>query len=122
MVDFTIDKDEHIDFILNNFDFDKVHKIMTFLDWEWIDFKQLKSSVPTIGEMKAAVTEMMYDICESNYDNVEVGGFRVNKYDDHLELIFKVAGFESEILNNGLEYEMKKQQKERRNKIKNIEK
>jgi hypothetical protein len=120
MIDFTIDKEKHVKFILNNFDFEKVHKIMTLLNWEWLDFTNFSAGVPKIERMKEKVTEMLYSICDSEADYVESGGFRVIKYDDHLELDFVANSIESSFLNSGLDYEKKKRKKERKNKIKKI--
>ena len=37
MVDFTINKKEHIQYIIENFNFEKVYKVMESLHWTWLD-------------------------------------------------------------------------------------
>ena len=46
---------ELIDEIMDWFDFEKVHKVMTTLDWKWGD----DESVPTIPELRKQTRELM---------------------------------------------------------------
>ena len=116
MTDFTINKKKHIQEIIENFNFTKVHKVMTLLSCEWFGH----DGVPTIEDLKNSATKMLYDLCESNFDTSSTGGFKVTKHDDYLELEFIIDGYESSILNYGPEYERRKKLKTRKKKINKI--
>mgnify|MGYP000430049192 CR=1 FL=1 len=88
MADYT----KQIEYILNNFDFDKVLKTMTFLDWKWhsVDLP----SVPSIIQMKETARCLLSDL--SNHDDkdtwmIGTGGFTAIKAYGHLNLFFNVA-------------------------------
>ena len=66
------DKQEAIDACLNNFRWDRVHRVMTELDWGWISCNM---QVPTVYEMMRSATRLL----ERAWDDrctVETGGFR----------------------------------------------
>jgi aerobic-type carbon monoxide dehydrogenase small subunit (CoxS/CutS family) len=68
--------------ILESFDFEKVHKVMTFLDWRWADHNR----VPTVEELKSAAYELMHESIRLFAENgrpqsgmcVSTGGFSAN--------------------------------------------
>ena len=124
MVDFTINKDIHINFIMDNFDFEKIHKAMVALDWEWFGITSgvPTCGIPTIEDLKSQASDMLYYICSSMFDSSSSGGLKVTKHEDHLELDFSIGEMCSSILNNGEEYDRLKLLKERRKKIDNINK
>ena len=58
--------------IMEDFDFQKVHDVMTYLDWKWA---MSKHGVPTIDELKNEANRLLIDACvEKNC--VSTGGFR----------------------------------------------
>lgn len=116
MVDFTINKEKHIQYIIENFNFEKVHKVMELLNWTWL----MSNDVPTIDELKKSATRLLNDICKEDFDTSSTGGFKVTKYDDHLELEFIISNYDSSVLNYGSEYERKKKLKTRKKKINTI--
>ena len=120
MSNFTLKRSEHIDAIINNFDFEKVNKVMNFLNWTWF----FSTTCPTIDELKQEAKRILNEICDSEDDTIAIstGGFKASIYDDHLELEFIVALYDSELLNNGHRYEKIKKLKTRSNKLTNIEK
>jgi hypothetical protein len=66
------------------FDFDKVHKVMTCLDWRWCD------NVPTVSELKKHATILLRDAIKFQIRN------------DHLDPeIFSSGGLEAVCYPNG---------------------
>ena len=94
-----------IDEILDNFDFEKCHKVMTFLDWKWFQ----TNSVPTIGEMRGNARNLIRDCVKGLFlqtsitkeYSVETGGFVVNAYQSYpgdkvyLSLRFSVSSWDN---------------------------
>lgn len=68
--------DEKIENILDNFNFEEMHKVMTFLNWTWYNDK-----VPTIDELKEKAKALLNRLHEllkkENKVSVCSGGFRV---------------------------------------------
>ena len=126
----TINTDKHIKYILDSFDFDKVHNIMTILDWKWY----CKSDnvvgtglyVPSINEMKRTVSGLLNDMCKPdvNYgDYTATGGFKVTMRNDYLELEFILEECSSSVVNyDEPNYEKMKKIKIRKKKINTIQK
>lgn len=50
---------ELIDEVMYNFNFNRVHKVMTFLDWTWASPKGF--SIPTIDEIKEEARRLLVD-------------------------------------------------------------
>lgn len=72
------DDDLKIKSILNNFDFNKVKKIMDVLNWKWASSK---NGVPDIDEIRKLATRLLIDACVEK-QNISTGGFRA-VYDDN---------------------------------------
>lgn len=105
-------KEQLINEVLDNFDFEKVHKVMTFLDWKWISLSEGTNEVPSIARMVRSAQQylsMAYDglAKASHGDNrymVGCGGFEawakryttgLDKPDVLLTLSFNLASFEA---------------------------
>ena len=74
---------ENIDKMINNFDFEKVHKVMSFLDWRWYPL----NVVPSIDELKKQARELLEQICvEPSIHDISTGGLEVVLYQDILTL------------------------------------
>ena len=121
MRNLTLTKEEHIKYIIDNFDFNKVHNVMTFLGWTWAG----SSKSPSIFKLKEKATELLNEICDDYYDNeywqfasVGLGGFNATRYEDHLVLDFNISEWSTEILNNGEHYEKMKIIKEKKEQLK----
>jgi len=54
-------KKEAIDSILDNFDFERVHKAMTALDWEWAS----TDGVPEIPDLRQKARELLKDVSKT---------------------------------------------------------
>lgn len=115
--DFTISKEKHIKYILDNFDFVEVNRVMTILDWQWWGSKLS----PTINELKNQANKMLNEIYnEEDGSWSETGGFRVTKFEEHLELLFIITDYSSRSLNLEPEYKKLKEQKNRKLKLKKL--
>ena len=61
-----------IEDIMENFNFDKVHKIMTMLDWKWA---MTANGVPSMDELRAEAKRLLIDAAVER-TCVATGGFR----------------------------------------------
>ena len=64
---------ELIDEVMDNFNFNKVHKVMTFLDWNWFSPKGF--SIPTIDEIKEEARRLLVDAV-TKHTTIASGGFK----------------------------------------------
>ena len=105
-------KQELINEVLDNFDFEKVHKVMTFLEWKWFSYSESTMEVPSIAKLVRTAQqylEMAYAGLEKIEHNehsymVGSGGFEaqakrypacIDKPDVLLTLTFNLASFEA---------------------------
>ena len=99
-----------IESILNEFDFEKVHTIMTKLDWGWVsdDSNMQVFSVPSVEQLKCLAKQLLNDVLvkgrankESDIYYIYSGGFKAtyNRYldVDNLELEFIVESWDEDI-------------------------
>jgi hypothetical protein len=91
-------EDEIIADILDEFDFDKVHKVMEFLDWTWFkDDMQSPAEVPTKGDLRKQARRLMNNCIKHEECSTGTGGFYVRKstYDGvpYYELQFVVTSW-----------------------------
>lgn len=82
-------KKKAIEHILDNFDFERVHKAMTALDWEWAS----TDGVPEIPDLRKKARRLLKDVAKRKEDKffTGTGGFEVSKEDGILELKFVIA-------------------------------
>lgn len=74
--------------IIGQFDFARVHKVMSHLNWQWRSI-----GVPSISEMEKASRELL-EIAAGSQDkicHVHSGGFSARKDDNRLTLEFVVT-------------------------------
>ena len=70
--------DTRIKQIIKNFNFNKVRKVMTFLNWTW----HSSSRPPTIKDLKGTALRLLTDVENSNdkgYICHSIGGFSASK-------------------------------------------
>ncbi len=83
------------DDVLNNFDFEKAHRIMVSLDWKWSPL----GAVPSISEMKKTAFDCLNTVVEGDCVSCATGGFMASiEEDDHqegLRLDFNLTTFTS---------------------------
>jgi len=82
-----------------NFDFKKVHKTMTFLDWRW----GIEAKVPSLEEIKSHAKEKLKRVCrDSNGQDrfgINSGGFLgeiVSHESEILRLSFVLSDWDTE--------------------------
>lgn len=72
-----------IDYILDHFDFERVHKVMTFLDWKWHDYDEI-----SIGDLRQyarkLIKENLSQLIRYGHTKytLECRGFVVESYND----------------------------------------
>ena len=94
-IDIEILKDD-IDYILDNFDFERVKIVMDCLEWYWFDLDE----VPSIGHLRKTARELLKEVLTKGIKNNKdffqsTGGFEVKyfKSDNLLELSFVVEDY-----------------------------
>lgn len=75
-----MDFDEQIDHIMNFFDFCKVHRVMTLLDWRWIRAPN-GADVPSICDLKQTAMGLLATISidDGEPHRLATGGFEAAK-------------------------------------------
>ena len=66
---------EHTESLMETFDWEKVHQVMTALNWTWTNV-----GIPDINDMKEKVQELMSSVHGKNGYTVSSGGFMVSYY------------------------------------------
>lgn len=87
---------EAIESIMDNFDFDKVQKVMEFLNWKWVS---TENGIPSVQELRSQARRLIKEAIEEKV-RIATGGFRVDYfYEDegYVELSFIVDQWSSEI-------------------------
>lgn len=83
-----------IDNILDEFDFEQVHKVMVFLEWKWAG-----EGVPTISTLRKRAREMLNYAADHAVGTSGTGGFYVRKdmcgNETFLTLHFVVASWDN---------------------------
>jgi hypothetical protein len=89
----TVLEQDSIDHIMDNFDFEKVHRTMEALNWKWGSLNADTLRVPHLVELKQAARKMLREAVlrpEPDY-TVATGGFYVQKLDgEELKLTFQL--------------------------------
>lgn len=83
---------DSIDNILDEFDFERVHKVMVALNWQWHNV----DGVPTIGDLRRTARDLLRTVVQGKHVMVGSGGFFAYKEDEVLGLRFEVASYDTE--------------------------
>jgi len=93
---------DQIDYIMNQFEFERVHSVMTAFNWEWIDYSDMaKFSVPTITRIKETARRLLVSAANDQITAAS-GGFYAKycppegEYEAMLVLSFVLAECDSE--------------------------
>jgi hypothetical protein len=83
---------EAIDEIMDWFDFERVVKVMEFLNWKWITAEE---GVPSIGEIKKTARRLLKEAIKKK-TSIATGGFKVTYLpkEDFLHLEFVISEFD----------------------------
>jgi hypothetical protein len=92
--------------IIDNFDFEKVHRCMTLMDWRWAT----TNGVPSLEDIKNTASRLLLDVIigirfSATY-NVGTGGFHVTydkKYDGIL-LSFVITEWDDSYIEESVAY------------------
>ena len=83
-----------IDEILDEFDFEKVHRVMQALNWKWHG----SPDVPSIADLRRTARSLLKQVVEvPNLSRTATGGFVAYMECGVLGLRFEVASFEKGI-------------------------
>ena len=100
----TILTDKHYETImdcLDEFDFDRVHKVMTFLDWKYSDSTEVPSVEYLRKNARKYLMEVAKQALETKSENIcATGGFRYEAklYEDGylwLRMAFEIADWDN---------------------------
>ena len=83
--------------IIDEFDFEKVHKVMGLLNWTWyIDYVH---KIPNIDDMKKTASRILQNVLERNSENyyIATGGFKASMQDGYISLVFELTQWEHEL-------------------------
>jgi hypothetical protein len=91
----SLNHEEQIDYIIDNFNFEKVRCVMLSLDWQWACTEGNGYAVPSIARLKAMARHLLRSSIKET--DVGSGGFQVKYYapenggDDFFVLKFVIA-------------------------------
>lgn len=93
---------DHIDEVMDEFDFEEVQQVMEFLDWKWVSAEE---GVPRVGELRKQVRSLMEQCHQQALKNmadwnVGTGGFTVRYFYEHdyFDVDFSLAQWATEYL------------------------
>ena len=86
-----------IERVVSEFDADKVHKVMEFLNWHWFDYKGIPDTAQIRYELRHLIIDTVNRMVEQGKDEytIRTRGFKVetNRYWD-TEKLFITVSFE----------------------------
>lgn len=85
-------RQEAIQSVLDDFDFERVHMVMTALDWKW----DRLNAVPTIEQMRGRAGYLLNQV-KNSHESFESGGFVAESCGSCLTLYFKVTESEAHL-------------------------
>ena len=93
--------DKKITIIMECFDWDRVHNVMTYLNWEWDKGGKL-NGVPDIEQLKETATRLLTEAWKQGKKNkhkrgnICSGGFHASRDGDWLQLRFDLENWSDE--------------------------
>jgi hypothetical protein len=74
-----------IDEIMDWFDFEKVAKVMSFLEWKWVTAEE---GIPSVGEIRQSARKLLKQAIEQK-TTIATGGLRATYFhDEYVKLEF----------------------------------
>ena len=92
---------EAIEYCIDNFDFERVHIVMEFLDWGWVTDSLEDIKVPSLTRLITAAQKSLMSVCADKLHAVGHGGFVARRYAEgdeliRLELVFELTNWDWE--------------------------
>lgn len=113
----TYSDEKHIDYIIDNFNFDRVWNFMQTDEWIWST-----GYVPNINQMKSTALDLLMRCKDKEAGYwISTGGFIATHCGDYLKLDFSLETLGSESVNLTDTYERDKKTKERKEKLEVID-
>ena len=84
---------ELIDEILDEFEFELVHRTMKALDWKWAG---CEVEIPSIGDLRRQARVLLQELLRNTYRCTGTGGLYAYKEDGLIGLRFEVTRYEVE--------------------------
>lgn len=84
-----------IDEILDEFDFEKVHRVMVALDWQW--YIQGEKTNPSIADLRRTARSLLQHVVNNKNIAAASGGFTAFMHYGVLGLRFEVSSYEIEL-------------------------
>ena len=77
---------------LDNFDFNKVQRVMEFLQWEWSS----SAGVPTVYDLREGAKRLLKQVIKEDLLFIGTGGLWVSRPYGNLHLSFSIEDWEAE--------------------------
>ena len=86
---------EKIDGVMDEFDFERVHRAMMALNWKWFT-SYAEDRIPTIAEIRREARRLLKDVILSNEDYIihSTGGFKAFKDNGDIGLEFILSDYQ----------------------------
>lgn len=93
---------KHAEYVLANFDYERVHKVMVLLNWKWASVDG--DGIPTLDQIKEMARRVVYEMLENKSGHLSTCGFTAeirtwDKAHPHIQLLFYVHDTQSSWLN-----------------------
>lgn len=76
----TPEQQRQIDYIIDNFDFTKVHEYMVSVGWKWWDSKTNEMEIPEEYKLKTTARKYLKESFEQKLSRTGSGGFNVFRF------------------------------------------
>jgi len=74
-----------IDEVMDNFNFEKVQKMMAAVNWWWVN-EEGGDSVPDVADLRQSARRMIKNTFKEGVFAISSGGFRVERGEDYIRL------------------------------------
>lgn len=89
-------KEDIINNIMDYMDFEKIHTIMKFLNWQWAT----SEGVPTIPEIRVFLRKQLNNFIDRDLILSSCGGFTITKSDNIIRAAFELTTWEVDLDDN----------------------
>jgi hypothetical protein len=83
--------EEQIEEIMDEFDFEQVHKVMKFLDWRWLEDVNSEGGVPSISDLRKSSRKLLKEASGMKNVKISTGGFLAENNGNYLTLRFVLS-------------------------------